>query len=481
MVAHVQSATGGTDNTTLTPSVKFPAPVGIGNTVIAFVGDAQTLIQSVTDDKGNIYTALPEDSFHNNSVFIYYCINVRNAPQTIIVNERADGFFPFMIIDEFSGVVAFDATGVEQTSFASATLATGTIVPISDGELLYTAAWSFDSTIQTVNAPFTLSQIDPNNIRGAGYYVQPTAEALNAEWVPASSGTGFARIAAFTAKSGVTATNLVASYALPGSRNNYSGAVGVSFMPDEQLTFNEIGTLCGSGVLGPRTIALRSTDRDIELARVTIDLTGATTGQWVWADIPTVTLAAGETFAVWGEVVSDDGYFWSDANPDNYVLRNCSAWNSAYSDSLTGDLNIGAPESQFWGFDLNYIAAQPPSISGTLSVTEVNDTLAAIGKLTIGGALAVPQAPDTLSAAGNVVAFGVISAGLHIVQAAQGFAAHGTVLVSGALNQIQADQKLGPPPARMPNSVYSVTAKRVPPIADIVGRQAPSANYGTIT
>lgn len=51
MVAHVQSATGGTDNTTFTPSVSFAAPVGIGNTVIAFVGDAQTLIQSVTDDK----------------------------------------------------------------------------------------------------------------------------------------------------------------------------------------------------------------------------------------------------------------------------------------------------------------------------------------------------------------------------------------------------------------------------------------------
>lgn len=425
-----------------------------------------------------------KDSFTNNSVFIYYCIGVTNSPQTVIMNERADGFSPFMIIDEFSGVVDFDATGGGETSSASATLPTGIIVPISDGELLYTSTWSFDSTVQTVNAPFTVAQIDSDNVRATGYYIQPTAAAISAEWVPASNGTGFARIAAFTAKSGVTATNLVASYALPGSRNNYTGAVGVSFTPDVQLTFNKLGTLCGSGVLGPRTIALRNTDTSTELARVTIDLTGATTGQWVWADIPEVTLAAGETFAVWGEVVSDDGYFWSDANPDNWTLRNCSSWNSAYSDSLTGDLNIGSAESQFWGFDLNLESALPSGISGTLSVTETNDalastgtvairstlgkteandTLASIGKLATRGTLAVAEAPNTLAATGNVAALAAVTGslvvtqaaqklsaaggdavggGLNILQAAQGLVAHSTIIVSGALAEIQANQKL---------------------------------------
>ena len=752
MVAHVQSATGGTDNTTFTPSVKFAAPVGIGNTVIAFVGDAQSLIQSVTDDKGNVYTKLSEDAWVNNSVFIYYCIGVTNGPQTIIMNERADGFSPFMIIDEFSGIVAFDATNEQLTSESSATLSTGSVVALSDGELIYTATRSFDSTIQTVNAPFTVTQIDSLNVRATGYYVQPTGTVIEAEWVPTSSGTGLARIAAFNtgghpASGSVPTSGLICHWSLGdgsgldlsvsgndgvfhggvipaagGPMNNaamFDGATGyvvstqvvnipyVSFSvwvktsstgviagfadgfdsgnTDHVLFVHNDGTASfyiyngnlsyvfsdvaindgkwhhlvgtyGSGelniyidgvldnssavsgpaqsnytqpnvflggtnsVLGAGWLAgtfadLLIYDRDLtptEVASIYLAASslsdiagtiikriqgtvGGTDGEFATVSTSfAAPVSNGSTvFAFVGNgsniisITDDKGNIYTGLPVDSDTNYNVEVWycinitNAPQTLTLTTQDNNNFPfmildefsagivafdgtnefltrpsnaptlvtgkvtaasngeffYSYVWSFNSvplqlpnavnapflfaqtdgtsNTVAtgyyAQPtaraieaewlptssntglariaafttlavahPSISGTLSVTEVNDTLAAIGKLTIGGALAVPQAPDTLSAAGNVVAFGVISAGLHIVQAAQGFAAHGTVLVSGALNQIQADQKPGPPPAGMPHSLYSVTAERMPPIADIVGRRTPPANYGTI-
>jgi hypothetical protein len=103
------------------------------------------------------------------------------------------------------------------------------------------------------------------------------------------------------------------------------------------------------------------------------------------------------------------------------------------------------------------------SITGTLAVTEANDTIAAVGRVAVGGTLAVTEQadtiaaagavrvagtlasteqPDTLSATGTVAALGAITGTLSALQAVQTLIATGQIRVSGGLNVSQAVQTL---------------------------------------
>jgi len=103
------------------------------------------------------------------------------------------------------------------------------------------------------------------------------------------------------------------------------------------------------------------------------------------------------------------------------------------------------------------------SITGTLAITEANDTIAAVGRVAVGGTLAVTEqadtinaagavrvagtlsrteANDTLSATGTVAALGAITGTLSALQAVQTLIATGLIRVSGGLNVTQAAQTL---------------------------------------
>jgi hypothetical protein len=103
------------------------------------------------------------------------------------------------------------------------------------------------------------------------------------------------------------------------------------------------------------------------------------------------------------------------------------------------------------------------AITGTLAVTEANDTIAAVGRVAVGGTLAVTEQadtiaaagavrvagtlasteqPDTLAATGTVAALGAITGTLSAFQAVQTLIATGQIRVNGGLNVTQAAQTL---------------------------------------
>jgi hypothetical protein len=179
-------------------SLSFPAPVSPGSTVIAYFGVYQTT-GTVIDDKGNVYTLLPFDVRGSYGVQIAYCININNGPQTITLNQASAQSYPFLIIDEFTGIAAYDQTIGNTTSSNVNAIPTGNITPASNGELLYTVVWS-DSGPVTVDSPFAYIRdgASPNDNVADAWYVQPTAASIGATWRPPSSQKGVARIVAFS-------------------------------------------------------------------------------------------------------------------------------------------------------------------------------------------------------------------------------------------------------------------------------------------
>jgi hypothetical protein len=180
--------------------VSFAAPVASGNAVIAVFTVSNTATCTVTDDKGNTYTNLPYDYISGFSYGIgtAYCLNVTNGPKTITLHPSPANPYPSLIIEEFSGLSAFDATSGNIDTGSPSSYSTGNVTPVGNGELLYTICWAANSGPLTVNSPFVYSQQAGSfqNVADA-YYVQPTAASIGATWHPPSAQPGVARIAAF--------------------------------------------------------------------------------------------------------------------------------------------------------------------------------------------------------------------------------------------------------------------------------------------
>jgi hypothetical protein len=134
------------------------------------------------------------------------------------------------------------------------------------------------------------------------------------------------------------------------------GAVGIQFQLAYQRTFANIGVQVGTGTLGPVTVALRSyvsPAGGVEVVRVRIDLTGATAGQWVWAQIPAVTLKPNITYILWAQTVASAGYHWYAENVCS-VIGGVDPWNAAYGPSITNlqPTSLGARDTQAYGLDM---------------------------------------------------------------------------------------------------------------------------------
>jgi hypothetical protein len=197
--AHIQGNNGNITSTVTSLPISFGTPVAPGNTVTAYFGvNGAGNTGSITDDKGNVYTALPLDVLRSYAVSIAYCLNVTNGPTTLTLTTSLAGSYPFLIIDEFSGVTAYDTTAFNIYTGVAGSFPTGNITPASNGELLYTVGWSESSGPITVSSPFIFLQVggSSNNVAD-GYYVQPTAAPIGATWNPPSSQSGVVRIVAF--------------------------------------------------------------------------------------------------------------------------------------------------------------------------------------------------------------------------------------------------------------------------------------------
>ncbi len=98
-------------------------------------------------------------------------------------------------------------------------------------------------------------------------------------------------------------------------------------------------------------------------------------------------------------------------------------------------------------------ATGPGAITGSLAVTEADDTLASTGVVIVGGALAVTEANDTLSAAGG----GLVTGALAVTEANDALSAAGGGVVAGALAVTEANDTLAAAAGPVAGAALAVT------------------------
>ena len=135
--------------------------------------------------------------------------------------------------------------------------------------------------------------------------------------------------------------------------NAFTGAAGLLFTLSVPMTFNRIGGGWWGEPTGPRNAALLAPDTETIIAQATINMLGDAVGDFYWATIPEVTLAAGTRYIIWIETGSDD-FMWLDQCP--CTVANGSSWYACYGYNMTDFITwaqVGASE-QYYGVDLAY-------------------------------------------------------------------------------------------------------------------------------
>lgn len=186
--------------------VATPAINTTGATLIVVVTGRYAgggVITSVTDSKGNTYVALTDYVIGGgDGVQVYYCKNpIVGAGHTVTVN--APSTFPSISVAAFNLTDTTANADQENgaTNVSSATLATGSVTPSTDNQLIV-AGVAHDQASQTINAGFTIADsiaYSPGTYIGSGiaYLVQTTATAVNPTWNASVAGNICAAIATF--------------------------------------------------------------------------------------------------------------------------------------------------------------------------------------------------------------------------------------------------------------------------------------------
>ncbi len=192
------------------------AVTGSGSTtgadlLIASVADEGATAPVVTDSKvGNTWHQLSERDSATGRTTLYWCTPVSvGAGHT--VTATTTGGFPSIVVYAFSGSAAspFDQENGASSNSASS-LATGSVTPTENSELVITACGSptaMGTTIDSVNGGLTISgsvAVGANNDALAmAYLVQTLLAPSNPTWTLSASDTVQVAIATFKA-SGAT-------------------------------------------------------------------------------------------------------------------------------------------------------------------------------------------------------------------------------------------------------------------------------------
>ncbi len=159
-----------------------------------------------TDSKGNSYTGLTtRTNTNDNAVRIWY----KQAPivgsgHTFTAN--GNGTYQTLCAMAFSGSVStpFDVENGGPSSGTVTSLATGSITPTQDNELVIAAVSYDDTTSLSIGGSFTIADqgafVLNNAVGGAlAYLIQTTAAAANPTWSWTNSQKASAAIASFKA------------------------------------------------------------------------------------------------------------------------------------------------------------------------------------------------------------------------------------------------------------------------------------------
>jgi hypothetical protein len=131
-----------------------------------------------------------------------------------------------------------------------------------------------------------------------------------------------------------------------------------------------------------------------------------------------------------------------------------AAWNRALTDAEVAEVSenpwqLFRPQSQ----QLAFFSSPLVPITGTLNVTEADDTLASTGALAISGSLAVTEASDSLAATGALA----LAGSLAVTEADDTLASTGTLPLAGSLSVTEEGDTLASTSALAISGSLSVT------------------------
>jgi len=156
---------------------------------------------TITDSKGNTWTALTARDPGISAGRMYYCLNPTVGSGHTFTASGVNSFGT-IAVSAFSGVSAFGSENGAAGNAAS--IATGAVVPSVDGSLVISGiTFNTVGSSVSVNASLSiLNQVAPVNSANFGvalaYLIQGTAASINPTWTPTTSQELGATIATFT-------------------------------------------------------------------------------------------------------------------------------------------------------------------------------------------------------------------------------------------------------------------------------------------
>lgn len=180
------------------------------NLITAAVARDSASSGSVTDSKGNTYTARGESAYFAPEIQIYDCLNP---------TVGSSHTFTFSVSSSYSSIGAIAWSGAHASSSfdqenggagSGTSQASGNVTPSEDNELIFTALAASNVSTNTLSSPFTVDQyIDYlsdglNQGLGLGYEIQTTATTRSPSW--SGGGTMWRAVRAATYKAAAAAT-----------------------------------------------------------------------------------------------------------------------------------------------------------------------------------------------------------------------------------------------------------------------------------
>ncbi len=154
------------------------------------------------------------------------------------------------------------------------------------------------------------------------------------------------------AGSGCYAGKLVSTFTPGGSRHNFTAELGFRFtVGGASLSVNCLGRYVSSPTHSQtHTVKLWDSSNTV-IASVAIDVTGGTTGTWMFASITPVTLTSGQTYRL-TSTETDTLDDWQNSSTFTYPAA-INTVNATYGDPPPGWTNANT-DQQYVGVDLNY-------------------------------------------------------------------------------------------------------------------------------
>jgi hypothetical protein len=161
---------------------------------------------SLSDSKGNTWTALTEHASSNQHSLGYYCLGPTVGTGhtfTVTTPGGVTDIYPVLAAHAFSGAAASAVldTQTGATTAGATSLQPGSVTPSLDGSLVVAGIAPGAGTGITINAGFSAVSADVNSgvsvSGGAAYLIQTSAAAVNPTWSWTTSSEGAASIAVF--------------------------------------------------------------------------------------------------------------------------------------------------------------------------------------------------------------------------------------------------------------------------------------------